>query len=785
MDFLDDINKETILIIPINLKSRILDYLKNKLVNIKIYSLEDIEKLLLFDYDEEVFLYLMNKYNWCLDICKMYINSLYYIENKKYNNEKLDNLVSLKRELDDNNLLKYNKMFRSFLKRKKIIIYGYNYLNKYHLKLLQDFDYEVINKKIVNNKISYYVFDTLEDEVVFVIHEIIKLINKGISLNNIYLLNINEDYKKEIVRLFGYFNIPVDINLSSNIGTTLIGAKALEYLKEKKDYIEIINCLKKEFAKNDKNLNVINKIVNIFNKYIDKNYDFDLVNTLIIDDFNNIKINNNQYEEMINVDNDNNLNFTSDDYAFFLGFNEGVVPKICKDEDYLSDKLKIELGINTSYEINSLERKSLIKNLKSIKNVIVSLKKNYKDEEYYASSILKEDIFLEEKYNKENISYSDDYSKLILANMLDELIKYDYKNPSIEEYYKSFPLRYLEYDNKYKNIDSNLLKKYINNELNLSYSNLNNFFKCQFRFLLNSILKLDKYEESLEAKIGTFCHYILSKIYNNDFDLESECSSYLIENNLSKKEEFYFLKLKKELVIIVDFILNFTKETQLKDVYLEKYFEIEKTSSIKVILNGIIDKIMYYEKDNETLISIIDYKTGKDEFNIDLAKYGIDMQLFIYLYLIDKYKLFDNPYYVGVYLQNVLQPEVKIDNKKEYLELKNNNLKLSGFSTNDKEKLEFFDPTYDNSKHIKSLKIIKGGDFASSSKVLNQDEFKSYISLVDEKIDMAINDILSAKFNINPKKYRNENIGCKYCNFKDICFMKNEDLVNLEVDIDE
>ena len=47
-------------------------------------------------------------------------------------------------------------------------------------------------------------------------------------------------------------------------------------------------------------------------------------------------------------------------------------------------------------------------------------------------------------------------------------------------------------------------------------------------------------------------------------------------------------------------------------------------------------------------------------------------------------------------------------------------------------------------------------------------------------IDDAFSNILSANFDINPKRIGKNNVGCAFCKYKDICFMKEEDVVELE-----
>ena len=49
-----------------------------------------------------------------------------------------------------------------------------------------------------------------------------------------------------------------------------------------------------------------------------------------------------------------------------------------------------------------------------------------------------------------------------------------------------------------------------------------------------------------------------------------------------------------------------------------------------------------------------------------------------------------------------------------------------------------------------------------------------------DNIDNAFDNILDAKFNINPKRVGKDNIGCSFCKYSDICFMKEEDVVILD-----
>ena len=44
---------------------------------------------------------------------------------------------------------------------------------------------------------------------------------------------------------------------------------------------------------------------------------------------------------------------------------------------------------------------------------------------------------------------------------------------------------------------------------------------------------------------------------------------------------------------------------------------------------------------------------------------------------------------------------------------------------------------------------------------------------------MLIKSIKECSFEINPKKLGNTLVGCEYCGFKDICYMNNDNIVDL------
>ena len=122
---------------------------------------------------------------------------------------------------------------------------------------------------------------------------------------------------------------------------------------------------------------------------------------------------------------------------------------------------------------------------------------------------------------------------------------------------------------------------------------------------------------------------------------------------------------------------------------------------------------------------------------------------------------------------------VNIDKKKTVEDQKEENLRLQGYSIYDEDLLKEFDSNYENSRVVRSLSKTQNG-FSSYSKLLTENQMNALYDLVDKKINEARDSIINADFEINPKRISDKNMSCNFCKFKDICFMNENNIVNLK-----
>ena len=81
---------------------------------------------------------------------------------------------------------------------------------------------------------------------------------------------------------------------------------------------------------------------------------------------------------------------------------------------------------------------------------------------------------------------------------------------------------------------------------------------------------------------------------------------------------------------------------------------------------------------------------------------------------------------------------------------------------------------------IKGMKLGKNG-FYAYTKVFNEAMLNAILNITNKKIEEATSKILNREFYINPKKIGIKNlVGCEHCNYKDLCYMKDDNIINLK-----
>lgn len=758
---MNELTQENILIIcPNEEKIKILDKLSKdaRLYDIKFMTKEEYKKNYFYNYDEKSLYYLLNKYKFNLDVAKVYLKNLYVIdESKEYKNSKLAFLKDLKIELKQNSLLEENPCFKDYIKSKTILVKNYYDLEKY--------EEEMLNTKIEIPPSTLNVpvteCQTLEEEVNTVCLKILELLKTGVDINKIYLSNISNDYYYTINKLFKYYNIPINIDMNNSIyGTKVV-----------KDFLET-----NELDLEDKNKSVINrKLVNILSSLSSLDSTTKEYKTILIDKLKNTKLPTKKKQNAINIKDIYKETFSSDEYVFVLGFNQDILPKMEKDISYINDAIKDEVSLYKTSYLNKRNKEVLVYLLSKIKNLYLSYKLSSPFSSFYKSSLitgLKLEII---KPEPDNLNKSNLYNKLRLAEKLDLYHLYGEKDETLNILYTHYNIPYNTYSNAFTGINNDTYLTHLPYPLKLSYTSLNSYNECAFKYYIKYVLKLEKYEDNFAAFIGSMYHRILQIYSRTNFDFETEYRNYLETRELTLKEKLLLIRIKKDLLHLIETLKQQQLLTGYDDALYEKKVEVELDKKVSVIFTGTIDKIMYYKKIEDTYFTLVDYKTGFIDTHIEPMKYGLHMQLPVYLYLIHYSKVFTNPIFTGIYYQNILFNYPTWTSKKDKEQIYKENLMLQGYSTDDTSILERFDSTYEKSEYIKSMSYTEEKGFGTYAKTISNDMLYDLVQYTKKHISNKTDDILASNFDINPKVYAGKNIACEFCGFKDICFTKEKD----------
>ncbi len=751
-----------ILIIPNNIKDKIIRYLNSldKMYNIKIITDNELITKLTFDYSTQTIYYIMQNNKIDYNNANELLSNMRYLFEDNYTNKKIDNLNNLKKELLNKELLIKDKYFLPSLLNKSILVYGFDYLNRYLLKLLKILEKYTSVKNITKEEFDYhhpiYKFENINYEIEFIANDII---NKKLDLNHVYIYGINKDNESTIKRVFNYYNLPINLKNSTTLFETKIGKDFLNNLNNYKEYLDTI-----------KNTDIKDLIIDILNNYywIDNKEN---IKNMLTCEFKKANLKSIKYKNAIRKTNLFDEIFTDDDYIYIINFNGDYIPKTYKDIDFICDNEKFEF-LETTSEKNNIEKLKWQKIIKNTKNLSITSSKQSLNGELKESPLIID--YKYEVINKDYVysNYSNKSNLYNLGLLLDNYKKFNIINDNISNLLSTYPNNnYLSYNNKYKQI-----KLKDNFKFSLSYSKMNTFFECPFKYYCDNILRLNKYEETFDTWVGSLCHYILSKIYDDNFDYENSKEEFISnhEFNLSKENTLFLNKILSELRIAIKYIKSLQNTTKYQIIETEKNinFDINGTNFI-----GIIDKVMHY--DNK--IVLVDYKTGTPDIDLRMANFGLNLQLPTYLYLIKQ--AYPNSKIIGIYLEHIFKPNFNKDLNINETEQYEKSLKLIGYTLGNENYISEFDSTYENSDYIKGMKLTNNG-FDRNAKLLTEQNFNSLEKLVEEKINNCIENIKNANFEITSKYEGIKNISCTFCPYKSVCYKTEKDNVYLKMDND-
>lgn len=514
---------------------------------------------------------------------------------------------------------------------------------------------------------------------------------------------------------------------------------------------------------------------------------------------------------------------------FLVGLNDGVIPRIVKDEGFLNDDdrdvLKendLELAKN-SVELLYENQFNIYKVLSTPEDkLFLSYAMASNEGEALRNSILVTQIkkifpnlsedsdVIEKNFEITTTEATLDYVVEKYKDFLDDR-EIDEKWKNIISWYKKNYSERIEkifcganFSNVPEKISDENIKRMYGDSLRTSVSRLEQYRRCPFSFHLKYGLKLKEEDEFKIRALdtGNFMHEVIdevfSKIEDKEFDVKtiSEEELYkiideIISQKLGMSKNYIFTsspkfivltkRLKKVVYESIDYIIDqlrnskfeiYGHEVEFNEKSDFKPLKIELDGGKQVVVTGKIDRIDVAKTDDNTYVRIIDYKSSVKDLDLNQVVSGIQIQLLTYLDEVAEQKNFES---AGVLYFNLIDTIVKADKNLSDDEIKkqlNKKFKMKGLVVSDVDIVKLMDYKLEPSSYSESIPVYLGKDgniSSSKSSVLDREKFDRLQKYTKHIISEISNEIFAGVVDIKPFYLSNKKNPCEFCEYKSIC----------------
>lgn len=513
---------------------------------------------------------------------------------------------------------------------------------------------------------------------------------------------------------------------------------------------------------------------------------------------------------------------------FLIGVNDGVIPKIIKDEGFLNDRDRKVLKEN-DVELAKDSVELLYENRFNIYKVLtIPTEKLYlsysvadKEGKALRCSILITQIKkifpeIEEHDNVIDDKHDISTAEATLDCAIEEYRRY-LDDDEIEQEWKDIILWYkkneslrinrilrgAKFSNLPEKISTENIKKMYGKTLRTSVSRLEQYRRCPFSFHMKYGLKLNE-EEKFEIRsldTGNFMHEVIDDFFEMveqkrlDIKLidENQLKSIVYEivnRKMGMNKNYIFRgspkfivlsrRLKKVVYQSIEYIVKQLKnskfelyghEVEFSEKAELKPMKIELDDKKQVVVTGKIDRVDIAKMNDDTFVRIIDYKSSVKDIDLNQVVSGIQIQLLTYLDEIAEQENFQS---AGILYFNLIDTIVKADKNLSDEEIKqqlNKKFKMKGLIVADIDIVKMMDTKLAPSTYSESIPVYldKDGNISrSKSSVLDREKFESLQKYTKHIISDISNEIFEGNIDIKPF-YNNKKTPCDYCEYRSIC----------------
>lgn len=762
------------------------DYLslreKEPTLEMKLYTIEEVEALFAYHYDERALRLLLQKgysYEESVDV----LESLRFLKAKKhYEMAKLEALKPLQKELIEQGLLYLDPDPERSFEGWNVLIAGY--LDGYRIAAAlgelhnMAIGYDLLEEEGTSKTVFAYqdIYEELHD----VYNRIADDLAHGTPIESIYLFGATESYDlwiHEFNKLFGFSIEEVSRKRLADGAVYHLFRKLFlqEGLERALDALTKRHPLEGDLAEIYK---IGKGFAGVFEDPLQQLNLYDAI----------AKSKPHKGTPYTNVVHRLEENFApAGAHVYVVGFVMGLFPQNAAENSFYYDEGAKELHRPTSEERNAENAAECSSLLRSEKVVSLTYHEKEGGDFYFPSGLAAKEGYEVRVPSPLAYEYSSSSGRYLLASLLDLQKNFLYVDPRLPALQEAIPLKdYRSFDFHYTPFTP--IKE--GEQLAYSPTSLKLYFGCPFSYYLQRILALsdERADVSFRVRIGKILHKVMEELYKDPaFTSESAWAKAVEEESvelpLTPKEEALLLRIKDECFAAVSFYQRHDAFLKNPVFHSEGAFSLTLPENPLVTLNGRFDKLVEFGEENRYYV-LIDYKTGGERFNEDLLPYGLSLQLPVYAYYAQENKDLEDKELIGLFIAPLLSGGL-LKKPKETLENFNSKkFKLEGVFANDIGKLHALDPEAGRSSLIAGFAYSDkdGGHFYpyTLSHLKSKEDFAAFALAAKEQTLKADRKIRSGDFGIAPLFYPKAGFNaCDHCSFRDVCYRDENALIHL------
>ena len=350
-----------------------------------------------------------------------------------------------------------------------------------------------------------------------------------------------------------------------------------------------------------------------------------------------------------------------------------------------------------------------------------------------------------------------------------------------------------------------LARELFGDSMQLSASKIDVYHKCAFRYFCEYGLRVrERKKAAVDAlEYGTLMHHIF-EIFFSRYEREaylamseeqvagivSDILDEYIDTHFGgtdgKSERFLYLlmRIKTTAVKLVMHMLLELSQSNFVPVDFElgvgediPAFTVPLDDGLSLQVRGSIDRVDRCDADGLRYIRVVDYKTGVKEFNINDLLYGLNLQMFIYLYAIEKNggERYGEITPAGVLYMPAVSPTVAADPDADPEKIRAEVLKkyaMKGVLLNDSEVIGHME--HDGKGIYIPAKLKDGVAVASAGSLATLEELGAIFRRVELLIRQMAESLYDGGVPALPLKSKRFD-GCAWCPYRAVCLREEED----------